>query len=55
MLETFGLPRLGGGRTRARTWDPLIKNLVFSTRFEWLSCKIYKVWAYQDQSVTLGL
>ena len=25
VLETRGLRRLGGGHTRARTWDPLIK------------------------------
>src|SRR5258706_1940978 len=26
VLETCGLRRLDGGRTRARTWDPLIKS-----------------------------
>ena len=26
MPETRGLQGLGGGRTRARTWDPLIKS-----------------------------
>jgi hypothetical protein len=25
VLETRGLRRLGGGRTRARTWDPMIR------------------------------
>jgi hypothetical protein len=25
-LKYLGFGRLGGGRTRARTWDPLIKN-----------------------------
>jgi hypothetical protein len=28
-----------GERTRARTWDPMIKSLAFSTLFQWLSCK----------------
>src|SRR6266481_5793250 len=28
-LETCGLQRLDGGRTRARTWDPLIKSHRF--------------------------
>jgi hypothetical protein len=26
VLETRGLQGLGGGRTRARTWDPMIKS-----------------------------
>jgi hypothetical protein len=26
VLESCGLRRLDGGRTRARTWDPLIKR-----------------------------
>ena len=25
-VEICGLGRLGGGRTRARTWDPMIKS-----------------------------
>jgi hypothetical protein len=28
LLETLGLQRLDGGRTRARTWDPMIKNYL---------------------------
>src|ERR1700704_123513 len=31
--------RLGGGRTRARTWDPMIKSLTFILYFQWLNCK----------------
>lgn len=26
VLEMLGLRRLGGGRTRAQTWGPLIKS-----------------------------
>ena len=26
LSESWGLRRLGGGRTRARTWDPMIKS-----------------------------
>jgi hypothetical protein len=29
-LEIGGFGRLGGGRTRARTWDPLIKSQTIS-------------------------
>src|SRR6267154_1162948 len=35
-----GLRRLDGGRTRARTWDPMIKSLPLSSLFQWFSCKL---------------
>jgi hypothetical protein len=34
-----GFLGLGGGRTRARTWDPMIKSLTLMTLFQRLSCK----------------
>ncbi len=37
--EMCGLRRLDGGRTRARTWDPLIKSLVLVMLSQWLGCK----------------
>jgi hypothetical protein len=39
---------LDGGRTRARTWDPLIKRLVFTTLFQWLRCKSSRFETQQD-------
>jgi hypothetical protein len=38
--EICGLEGLDGGRTRARTWDPLIKSLPLSSLSQWLSCKL---------------
>jgi hypothetical protein len=35
--------------------DPLIKSLIFSMRFDQLSCKIYRLCALQNQSVTLKM
>ena len=34
-----GLQGLGGGRTRARTWDPMIKSLSFYQYYLILNCK----------------
>src|ERR1700682_1379716 len=60
--ETCGLRRLDGGRTRARTWDPLIKRhpprLDISSEFfqlrqnpnirdQWLTAKSRTMWARQ--------
>ena len=36
LSEMCGLPRLGGGRTRTRTWDPLI-NLKQRRASSWRS------------------
>src|SRR6476659_5505735 len=41
--ETCGLRRLDGGRTRARTWDPIIKSLALTVLFQLLSCKLGRV------------
>jgi hypothetical protein len=38
--ETCGLQGLDGGRTRARTWDPMIKSLALTVLFQLLSCKL---------------
>ena len=35
-----GFGRLDGGRTRARTWDPMIKSLALTVLFQLLSCKL---------------
>ena len=35
-----GLGQLDGGRTRARTWDPMIKSLALTVLFQLLSGKL---------------
>ena len=35
-----GLERLDGGRTRARTCDPMINSLALTVLFQLLSCKL---------------
>jgi len=37
--ENHGLQGLDGGRTRARTWDLMIKSLKLTKKFPRLSCK----------------
>jgi hypothetical protein len=37
IAEIFALRRLGGGRTRARTWDPMIKSLPLVTYIKGLA------------------
>ncbi len=44
-----------GGRTRARTWDPMIKSLTFTALFQWLSCKFRGFNTHLDQYVTCQL
>jgi hypothetical protein len=38
-LSVAGFGRLGGGRTRARTWDPLIESKVTDHAIQWADCK----------------
>ncbi len=40
-----------GGRTRARTWDPMIKSLVLMMLFQCLSCKFGGFQLQRDQCV----
>ena len=39
-LSAAGFGGLVGGRTRARTWDPLIKSLISCKELQTLSCKV---------------
>jgi len=39
----------GGGRTRTRTLDPLIKRLLFLAKKQWASCKGNDFEMLQDQ------
>jgi hypothetical protein len=41
-----------GGRTRARTWDPLIKSQIAFVINQWLSCKLNTFHAIRRQRVT---
>src|SRR4029077_5606889 len=49
-----GLERLDGGRTRARTWDPMINSLALTVLFQLLSCKLGRLEVERDQCVTHG-
>jgi hypothetical protein len=47
--------RLGGGRTRARTWDPMIKSLKFILINQGLECKFVEFEAQRYQCVTIEM
>ena len=47
----FNCNELIGGRTRARTWDPLIKRLMLLLIFQPVSCKGCEFVVVQDQLV----
>jgi hypothetical protein len=44
-----------GGRTRTRTWDPLIKSRFFMCLVQWLVCKLDQFRHTKDQPVTAGM
>jgi hypothetical protein len=41
-----------GGRTRARTWDPLIKSHIIFFEYQWLSYKLIRFRTIRNQRVT---